>query len=64
MSVFRPLYDWALRQARRRHAKLLLFFVALIEPCLFPLPPDTLLIPMILARRNKAYEFAGIATPL
>jgi membrane protein YqaA with SNARE-associated domain len=62
MSVFRPLYDWALRQAKKRHARLLLFFVALIEPCLVPIPPDTLLIPMILARRDKAYQFAAICT--
>jgi membrane protein YqaA with SNARE-associated domain len=62
MSAFRPLYDWALRQAQKRYAKLLLFVVALIEPCLIPLPPDTLLIPMALARRDKAYEFALICT--
>ena len=62
MSVFRPLYDWALLQARKPYAKLLLFFVALIEPCLIPIPPDTLLIPMIIARRDKAYQFALICT--
>ena len=61
MSVFRPLYDWALRQAEKPYAKLMLFFVALIEPCLVPIPPDTLLIPMIIAKRDKAYEFALIA---
>jgi membrane protein YqaA with SNARE-associated domain len=62
MSVFRPLYDWALRQAEKPYAKPLLFFVALIEPCLIPIPPDALLIPMILAKREKAYQYALICT--
>jgi len=62
MSIFRPLYDWALRQAQKPYAAGLLFFVALIEPCLLPIPPDTLLIPMIIARRDKAWRFAAICT--
>jgi membrane protein YqaA with SNARE-associated domain len=62
MSVFRPLYDWALRQAEKPYAKLMLFCVALIEPCLIPIPPDTLLIPMVIARRDKAFQFAAICT--
>ena len=62
MSVFRPMYDWALDQAKKPYAKLMLFLVAMIEPCLIPIPPDTLLIPMILARREKAYPFALICT--
>lgn len=62
MSVFRPLYDWALAQAQKPYAKLMLFTVALLEPCLIPIPPDTLLIPMTLARRDKAFSFAAICT--
>lgn len=62
MSFLRKLYDWAMRQAEKPYAEVLLFFVALIEPCIFPLPPDTLLIPMALARRDKAVHFAAIAT--
>ncbi len=58
----RALYDWVLRQAERPYAVWLLFFLALIEPCLFPLPPDTLLIPMAIARREKAFRFAAITT--
>ena len=61
-DILRSLYDWALRQAKTPYAAALLFFVALIEPCLFPLPPDTLLIPMALARRDKAFALAAIAT--
>lgn len=59
MSVFRPLYNWALRQARKPYANALLFLVALTEPCLSPIPPDILLIPMALAHREKAFRFAA-----
>jgi membrane protein YqaA with SNARE-associated domain len=62
MSVFRPLYDWALHHAKKPYAKFLLFCIALVEPCLIPIPPDTFLIPMILARREKAFEYALICT--
>jgi membrane protein YqaA with SNARE-associated domain len=62
MSVFRPVYDFAIKQAEKPYATWLLFFVALIEPCFFPLPPDTLLIPMAIARRDNAYWYSGICT--
>ncbi len=58
----RAIYDWALLQARKRYAGWLLFFIAFFEPCLLPLPPDMLLIPMAIARRKKAFKFAAIAT--
>lgn len=61
MSV-RSLYNWALRQAEQDYAPWLLFTLAMIEPCLLPIPPDTLLIPMSIARRDKAIRFATICT--
>lgn len=62
MSPLRPLYDWTLRQAEKPYVAGLLFLVALIEPCLFPTPPDVLMLPAILARRDKAYTYAAICT--
>jgi membrane protein YqaA with SNARE-associated domain len=58
----RPLYNWVLEQAEKPHAPILLFFVALLEPCLIPIPPDTLLIPMAIARRDRAWKLALVAT--
>jgi len=58
----RPLYDWVVKQAAKRHAPYLLFLVALIEPCMLPLPPDALLIPMIIAKRKRAFKLAVICT--
>ncbi len=62
MSVFRPLYDWVLVQSQRKHAPWFLFALALVEACLVPIPPDSLLVPMALARRDKAFRFAAICT--
>ncbi len=58
MSMFRPLYDWGLKQAEKPYALGLLFLVALTEPCVSPIPPDVLLIPMTIGHREKAYRFA------
>ncbi len=62
MSPFRPLYDWALRQAERPGAPYVLFGVAFAESSFFPLPPDILLLPMALAQRTKAWLYATICT--
>jgi len=61
MSIFRPLYDLALRHATKPYAQGLLFLIAVTEPCLSPIPPDVLMIPMALAHRERAMRFAMIA---
>jgi len=62
MPGLRSLYNWSLKQAERPHAAWLLFALAFVEPWLFPLPPDTLLIPMAMAQRKHAFKLAGMAT--
>jgi membrane protein YqaA with SNARE-associated domain len=62
MSAFHGLYNWAIRQAEKPYAAWMLFFLALVEPCIFPLPPDTLLIPMLIAQRARAFRLAAVAT--
>tara|TARA_R110000751_G_scaffold2036_9_gene10956 strand:+ start:4249 stop:4932 length:684 start_codon:yes stop_codon:yes gene_type:complete len=58
--VLRKLYDWTLSLASHRHAAVALFLIAFIESSFFPIPPDILLIPMILAARSKAWRYAAI----
>ncbi|MDP2696556.1 YqaA family protein [Thalassospira sp.] len=58
--MLRSLYDWTLRLAAHRHAAPALFIVAFIESSVFPIPPDVLLIPMVLAARDKAWRYALI----
>ena len=60
--MIRPLYDWTMRQAERKNAVWALAAVSFIESSVFPIPPDILLIPMVLANRSKAFVFAGICT--
>lgn len=47
--------------ADHRHALWVLAFVAFIESSIFPIPPDILMIPMILARPSRAFLIAGVA---
>jgi len=58
----RALYEWTLRQAASPHALWILAIVAFVESSIFPIPPDILLIPMVLAMRNRAWLLAGICT--
>ncbi|MEZ5930653.1 MAG: YqaA family protein [Alphaproteobacteria bacterium] len=58
----RGLYLWTLRQAASPHALWILALVAFIESSIFPIPPDILLIPMVLAMRQRAWLIAGICT--
>ncbi|WP_149142132.1 YqaA family protein [Gemmobacter caeruleus] len=60
--MIRALYDWTLSLASHRHATWALAVVAFVESSVFPIPPDILLIPMIVARPGRAFVLAGIAT--
>ena len=55
-------YHWTMRMAAHRKAPQALFWVSFAESSFFPIPPDAMLIPMVLANRAKAWYFAGIAT--
>ncbi|MBF0454761.1 MAG: DedA family protein [Magnetococcales bacterium] len=58
----RRLYHWTMSQAASPHAPWVLFWVALAESSFFPIPPDVLLIPMILAQPGRAFKLAAICT--
>jgi len=60
--MLRRLYDWVLEMATHRHAAWALSVVAFLESSVFPIPPDVMLIPMVLADRLKAWVYAAIAT--
>ena len=57
----RRLYDWTLSMAASDRALWALAFIAFIESSVFPIPPDVLMIPMIIARPNRAFVIAGVA---
>lgn len=60
--MLRKLYDWAMGLAGSRHAPAGLAVVSFAESSFFPIPPDVMLAPMVLARPNKAFVYAAICT--
>ncbi len=60
--MLRRLYDWTMGLAGHRHALPALALVSFIESSLFPVPPDILIIPMVLAARSRAWRIAVVAT--
>ncbi|MDK2767131.1 MAG: DedA family protein [Sphingomonas sp.] len=60
--MFRALYDWTLKLAAHRHSDRYLAAVSFAESSFFPIPPDVMLIPMMLAQRQRAYWIATICT--
>ena len=62
MTLFGPLYDWTLRCAAHRHAPWFLGGLSFAESSFFPIPPDVMLAPMVLARPERAWRLAAITT--
>ncbi|MBE6445714.1 MAG: DedA family protein [Alphaproteobacteria bacterium] len=60
--MVRSIYDWMLDMSASPHAMWFLALVAFAESSFFPIPPDIMLIPMILALPDKAWKIAGLAT--
>ncbi len=56
------VYDWMLTLSASPKAMSFLFIVAFAESSFFPIPPDIMIIPMILATPGKAWKIAGLAT--
>ncbi|MFK7835562.1 MAG: YqaA family protein [Sulfitobacter sp.] len=59
--MLQRLYDWTLSLAQHRHALWALAIVSFVESSFFPIPPDIIMIPMIIARPNRAFVIAGVA---
>lgn len=55
--MFRKLYNWVLKQAKTPYAESVLFWVAFVESSVFPIPPDVLLIAMVLSCRERWFRY-------
>ena len=62
MRFIHLLYNWTMQLANNPRAIWLLGFVSFIEAIFFPIPPDVLLIPMILANIKRAWLYAFVTT--
>jgi membrane protein YqaA with SNARE-associated domain len=60
--MLRRIYDWCIGAASKPYATWLLGVVSFAESSVFPVPPDAMLIPMSLARPDRAYFFATVCT--
>lgn len=60
--MMRRLYDWMMRVAAGESAPWALAIVSFVESSFFPIPPDVMLIPMVMSRRELAWRYATIAT--
>jgi membrane protein YqaA with SNARE-associated domain len=58
MRVLRRLYDWVLHWAETPYGAPALFILSFVESSFFPIPPDPLLIALVLGARNRAFRFA------
>src|SRR3546814_5805206 len=61
-SLLQKLYDRTIALSAPRHALLALAIVAFVESSIFPIPPDVMLIPLVLAARDRAWVIAAVAT--
>ncbi|MBI9070569.1 MAG: DedA family protein [Melioribacteraceae bacterium] len=62
MTWVRKLYDWVLHWAESPYGTMALFILAFAEASFFPIPPDALLIALVLGARTKAFKFAANCT--
>ena len=60
--MLRKTYDWVMSLAAARHAPLALGALAFCEGIFFPIPPDVLLMPVVLGDRSRALRYAAICT--
>lgn len=61
-DLTRSIYDHTLNLAAKQNALTWLFIISFIESSFFPIPPDIMIIPMVLATPKDAYKIAGVAT--
>lgn len=60
--MLQRIYDWTIGLAGHRHALWALALVAFVESSVFPIPPDVLIIAMVLAARERAWRVALVAS--
>ena len=62
MRLFSALYRRTMALAAHRHAPWCLGGLSFAESSFFPIPPDVMLVPMVLARPDRAWLIAGVCT--
>jgi membrane protein YqaA with SNARE-associated domain len=60
IPLLRSLYDWVMKKAAHPKAIWWLAGISFAESSFFPIPPDVMLVPMVLANRQRAWVIAGV----
>jgi len=60
--MFKKLYDKVIQWSKHRHAERYLLLLSFAESSFFPIPPDVMLAPMVLAEQKKAWRLAFLTT--
>ena len=60
--MLRRMYNWCIAAAAKPYAEWLLGLVSFVESSFFPVPPDAMLVPMALARPDRAWRYATVCT--
>jgi membrane protein YqaA with SNARE-associated domain len=60
--MLRRLYDWCIGAAHKPHASWIMGGISFAESSFFPIPPDVMMVPMALARPDKAWSYAAMCT--
>ena len=61
-NMFKELYEKSIKLAGHKSSKIILGFISFFESFIFPIPPDILIIPMTIAKRNEWFRIALIAS--
>ena len=62
MQILRNLYNWTLLKSHHPKARWFLCIISFVESSFFPIPPDIILIPMVIAKRASAFFYAFLCT--
>ena len=60
--MFKELYKKSLQLASHKSSKIFLAFISFIESSFFPIPPDVMIVPMVIAKKNDYKKIFLIAT--
>lgn len=62
LRILERIKEWTLKWAHSRHMAAALFFIAFIEASFFPIPPDILMIAILMISAERWYFYAGLTT--
>lgn len=60
--MLKAIYDWAMKMARHRNAYWAVGTISFLDSSVLPVPPDIIMVPMMVARRESIWRIAAVCT--